>query len=1674
MLLGLAVLLTATLGSQVQGARYLIDFGPNDGNNGTNTLGADYFGHYWNNLNDTAVGGTISSLVNTTNGASGIALTVTAVFSKNGILNGGLLGPDQNLLGDLAVTNATEDYFYTGGTGSFSITNLNANRLYDFKFFGSRLATSGADTRITRYSVVGGNGTLNTNLTTTGNAIGANGYNGNNNSTVGMTGVAPDGSGAIQVSVICSNTLGYINLMEMVERVKSVITNVTASSTIPYGTGSITLTGVVATVLSQYPPDSETVAVTINGVTSNAVISGGTGAFSVTFPTATMAPGTYTITYVYGGNSNLAVAINTSASLTIGKVTPVVSQVTASQTIVAGTVSLTLTGVVSGAGVLYPTNNETVAVTINGLTSNAVVAGGAGGFSVTFPTTALQLGSYAITYAYGGDAGLNAASNTATSLMVTNGGALGPIQFLPVTGSVTNNLTAIGVTDWKFWYKGGFGGGPVFSSEKKSGGSGIRTNLTITGATQAAASSSALAFSWTDGTPDASVAATNSMIYMRNGGASAASFVVDVTSGSVGEIHFWYTAQLLVGSRGTATVTAAYSDGTAATQVVYIVGTTNEECVIPFKPNGATPLLVTLTNDGEAALSFAAVAVGKATPAIINLVAVPSVSFQAASVTLTGTVVAVGSAYPADGERVAVTINGVTSNAVVMGGAGGFSVNFPTASLTPGSRTITYAYSGNASLNIATNSSTSLTIGKATPTVNQVPTSQTIVAGTVSVTLTGVVSAAGPLYPANGETVAVTINGVTSNAAVAGGAGGFSVNFPMASLPLGSYPITYAYGGNASLNPANNTAASLMVTNGGAVGPIQFLPVTSPRTNNLTAIGTMDWKYWYMGASGGGTAVSSEKKASGTGIHSNLTISGATAPATASSIYAFGWSDGTPDANITVTNSMINMNWGGSSAASFAVDVSSGTVGEIHFWYSFTPQVAGRTATVTAAYTDGTGATQTLAVALGQSTNGECVIPFKPNGAATLSVCLTNSGQSVLNFAAVAVGNATPAITPLVVAPSVSYGAQTVTLTGVVSAVGATYPAAGENVAVTINGVTSNAVISGGSGAFSLNFPTAALALGSYAITYVYGGNASLNAATNNSTSLTVTKAAPVIFNVLATPSLVAGTASITLSGRVSAAGPVYPSDGEYVTVTVNGVSTNAVISGGLGGFSVAVRVSALTVPGAPYVITYAYGGDGYLNAAAESSTTALTVTKATPVIGNVMASQTIVFGTSSVTLTGVVSAAGPVYPADGELVAVTINGVSSNAVIAGGVGVFSVMMPVPGLTVSGSPYTIAYAYAGNANLNAAGNSATALTVTKVSLLQLNPALAVASSGTAAAAFDGNSHTRWASSSSDNQWIYIDLGADYTLDSITLDWETANSQDYTLRMRTSAQGVDSPVSPADWTQIAAVTGRSGITDGVGGVLEDRFTFTNGTFTALVGTATGATVSTNPKGRYLMIYGTTRATGYGHSLWEVKVYGQGVGGTVGVQFQSSSNAVNLTAKGVTDWRYWCGGSGGARTLSSVERKVGGLAIRDGLVVSPSQNVKTGPISFNWTNGTPDIVATTNDMLNLRQGGPSQAGFTVDLIKGYEGEIRLWFGCLALTTSRTVTVTATYPDGTTASHSLVVALNDTQYRECVIPFTPDGATTLAVTITSSGESELYVGAAAITSTEIPPAGSVYSIR
>jgi hypothetical protein len=108
-------------------------------------------------------------------------------------------------------------------------------------------------------------------------------------------------------------------------------------------------------------------------------------------------------------------------------------------------------------------------------------------------------------------------------------------------------------------------------------------------------------------------------------------------------------------------------------------------------------------------------------------------------------------------------------------------------------------------------------------------------------------------------------------------------------------------------------------------------------------------------------------------------------------------------------------------------------------------------------------------------------------------------------------------------------------------------------------------------------------------------------------------------------------------------------------------------------------------------------------------------------------------------------------------------------------------------------------------------------------------------------AVDGSLTTRWSSAYSDPQWIEIDLGADYNISEIDLNWETACGKNY--QIQTSADGVN-------WTTQTNVTGN--------------------TTTGLLTYPYATTIS----GRYIRMYGTARATTYGYSLWEFSVYSNG--------------------------------------------------------------------------------------------------------------------------------------------------------------------------------------------------------
>jgi hypothetical protein len=114
--------------------------------------------------------------------------------------------------------------------------------------------------------------------------------------------------------------------------------------------------------------------------------------------------------------------------------------------------------------------------------------------------------------------------------------------------------------------------------------------------------------------------------------------------------------------------------------------------------------------------------------------------------------------------------------------------------------------------------------------------------------------------------------------------------------------------------------------------------------------------------------------------------------------------------------------------------------------------------------------------------------------------------------------------------------------------------------------------------------------------------------------------------------------------------------------------------------------------------------------------------------------------------------------------------------------------------------------------------------------------------GTSAAnAVDGNAGTRWSSAFADPQWIQVDLGASATVTQVVLAWEAAYAKGY--RIELSGNGTD-------WTTAHSTTAGPGGTE---------------------------TLNVSGTARYVRMHGTARATQYGYSLWEFKIYGTMNGG-----------------------------------------------------------------------------------------------------------------------------------------------------------------------------------------------------
>ncbi len=108
----------------------------------------------------------------------------------------------------------------------------------------------------------------------------------------------------------------------------------------------------------------------------------------------------------------------------------------------------------------------------------------------------------------------------------------------------------------------------------------------------------------------------------------------------------------------------------------------------------------------------------------------------------------------------------------------------------------------------------------------------------------------------------------------------------------------------------------------------------------------------------------------------------------------------------------------------------------------------------------------------------------------------------------------------------------------------------------------------------------------------------------------------------------------------------------------------------------------------------------------------------------------------------------------------------------------------------------------------------------------------------ASMAVDGNLATRWSSLFSDPQWICVDLGATYTIDTVKLYWETSAGKEYTIQTAPAD-------SPNSWTT--------------------RATVINGSYGLKIHEFTPVSC------RYVRMYGTVRTWQYGYSLYEMEVY-----------------------------------------------------------------------------------------------------------------------------------------------------------------------------------------------------------
>lgn len=242
--------------SPLSGVKILVDFGANDGTNGSHTTSPDSNGNRWNNWQSFSgniqlqAGEHLGTLIDTAGANTGITLVTTGPLNTGWNASEIPLTSNSTTLGDLAISTATRDGFKWTGTypAGFFLSGLDPFRAYELRFFGSKNGTS---TQSTRFTTTGAK-TVSADLTTSGVGIGDGGVNYNTRNVAVLTEIVPNTFGEIHVDLsVMQGIEAHLNAMQLVVLSKrpATITAAPSASSLVFGQrlSNSTLTGGSAT-----------------------------------------------------------------------------------------------------------------------------------------------------------------------------------------------------------------------------------------------------------------------------------------------------------------------------------------------------------------------------------------------------------------------------------------------------------------------------------------------------------------------------------------------------------------------------------------------------------------------------------------------------------------------------------------------------------------------------------------------------------------------------------------------------------------------------------------------------------------------------------------------------------------------------------------------------------------------------------------------------------------------------------------------------------------------------------------------------------------------------------------------------------------------------------------------------------------------------------------------------------------------------------------------------------------------------------------------------------------------------------------------------------------------------------------------------------------------------------